>query len=324
MADPGSDNSLRCSRRAVIAVGTGVAGALVGAPLAGRHPQRGAEAASTRATRRPRELIRIETIDPGRTPAQQLVAVPQYVLLETGQMITMAPSLRQTPEPAIPGMLSALLSTAGIERMLTAARTADLVETDATIANPNDDTSPTILITVRDGATSVVTAVRGLDSVDAEMSPGIAERWSEINAFIQVTREPASLKDDGTVIEPEHVFAFDRLQLVAMPAATAGPEPGTPAATAIPAMADIRWPFASPIQEFGVPLTEARGATVMVEQFPGARAAVVTNPALIALRPLLAMAAQSSIWNDGTSRWTVLFRPMLPGEIGNLARVADD
>ena len=72
------------------------------------------------------------------------------------------------------------------------------------------------------------------------------------------------------------------------------------------------------------PLAEATGGEGYAGIFPGGRVGTISGADLDAVLPQAEQASQLSLWPSDGEEWVLLLRPLLPGEVGNLARPAND
>ncbi len=319
------------SRRA-FAVGTAMTTALSlaavrdGNALAGTDatPDPGATPGATPAMGGPTILVRVEYVGGFTAPEASLISVPTYQLTDDRREISQGIQIQVYPPPALPSLQSATLTEEGIRVILDAAGAAGLTGSDQEFINPNVADLPDQVITVTvDGRTATTTAY-GLDFLDPADTSELAAARDRIQPFLALIANPPSLRANGEVAQPETSYAFTELQYVAIPAAS------FPAAGEVSNLEGasetepIIWPLDVPLAEAGLPLEEAVGGEGFADIFPGARVATIDGPDLSAIRPLAEQANQLTIWQSGGADWVLLLRPLLPGEVGNLARPADD
>jgi hypothetical protein len=112
----------------------------------------------------------------------------------------------------------------------------------------------------------------------------------------------------------ERFYEISELEIIAIPGETAAVEfSGEP----------TPWQLTTPLDEIGIPLGDAVGGEQYAEMFPDARTTVLSRADLAAVLPLAEEANQLTPWASEGAHYWVLFRPLLPGEVGGLARPAD-
>jgi hypothetical protein len=327
--------SLRLSRRSATLGGLSLAAAAALGGAAGRRAAAGTDATpgatagatpgGTPSADGATVLVRVEYIGGFVAPMTNLVNLPIYQLSDDGREITQGPQILIYPPPALPNLQVARLTGVGIQAVLDAADAAGLASEDASYSNDNITDLPTLTISVVTGDRTVVTTAYGLDMIDETTQPDLVEPRDRIQGFLGVIQNPASLRDPSLVAEIETGYAEGQLQVVAVPAA----EIISPEATAAEGEAPVEgtdpvppiaWPLDQPLADFGIPLAEAVGGENYEGIFPGARVDTLSGDDLAAVRPLAETANQLSVWRDGEEDWVLLLRPLLPGEVPNLAR----
>ncbi len=284
----------------------------------------GATPAGTPGASGPTILVRVEYVGGFVTPDTNLTAVPTYQLSDDRREISQGAQILIYPPPALPSLQSATLTDVGVRVILDAAREAGLTGSDQEYINPNVPDLPNQIITVTVDGRTVTTTTHGLDQLDPADASELAAARDRIQSFLALIANPASLRETGQVAEPETSYDFTELQFVAIPAASfpaaaevstlEGVQPGEP----------VVWPLDTPLAEVGQPLDEAVGGKGYAAVFPGARVETISGGDLATVRPLAEQANRLTIWQSDGADWVLLLRPLLPGEIGNLARPAKD
>ena len=278
----------------------------------------------TPSTTGPTILVRVEYVGGFSTPETSLTSVPTYQLTDDRQEISQGVQILIYPPPALPSLQSAMLTEEGVRVILDAADAAGLTGSDQEFVNLNVTDLPNQVITVTVDGRSVTTTLYGLDMLDPAATSDLADARDRIQPFLALIANPPSLRASGEVVEPETFYAFTELQVVAIPAESfpaAGEVSNLEGATQTE---PIAWPLGTPLAEAGIPLEEAIGGEGSAGVFPGARVATLDGADLAAIRPLAEQASQLTIWRSDGADWLLLLRPLLPGEVGNLARPASD
>lgn len=272
----------------------------------------------------PTILVRVEYVGGFAAPEASLTSVPTYQLTDDRQEISQGVQILIYPPPALPSLQAARLTEEGVQVILDAANAAGLTGSNQKFVNPNVTDLPNQVITVTVDGRTVTTTTYGLDMLDRADTSELAAARDRLQRFLALIANPPSLRTNGEVAEPETFYAFAELQYVAIPAErfpAAGEVANFEGATQT---APIEWPLDTPLAEAGIPLEEAVGGEGFADVFPGARVATIDGPDLSAIRPLAEQANQLTIWQSDGADWVLLLRPLLPGEIGNLARPARD
>lgn len=333
MTDPRTIRHDAISRRGVLA-GAGALAALAGARslnVAGAQATpdpAGTPAATpgpTPAAAGPTILVRVEYVGGFVTPESALTQTPVYQLTDDGVEVAQGVQILIYPPPALPALSAATLTEAGIDAVLSAARTAGLAGENAQYVNEMVTDLPSQVITVTVDGRTTVTTTYGLDQLDPTVTGDLAATRDRIAVFLATVTNPPSLRPNGQLAAPESGYVFERLQLSAIPV-EAFPAASNADPMAVPddRAQTVTWPLATPLAAFGIPLEEAVGGEGYAGIFPGARVGTISGADLAAVLPLAEGANQLTRWASDGADWIVLLRPLLPGEVGELARPADD
>ena len=297
-------------------VGTPPAEATPGATPAG-------SSAATPAAMAPAILVRVEYVGGFAPPETMLTAVPTYQLTDDGTEISQGVQVQVFPPPALPSLQAATLTDAGTEAVLDAVRAAGLDVQDQEYINPSAPTDlPNQIITVTLDGKTVTTTLYGLDQLAPGDTSGLADARNRLQPFLTLISTPPSLRASGQVVAPETFYAFDELQIVAVPADELPAAEGQSALEGSTPTEPVTWPLTTALSGFGIPLSDTVGGEGYAGTFPGARVDTVSGEDLAAVLPLAQEASQLTIWESDGEDWVLLLRPLLPGEVGNLARPA--
>lgn len=280
----------------------------------------------TPVTSGPAILVRVENIGGFVPPEISLTTTPTYQLTDDAREISQGAQILIYPPPALPSLQEATLTDEGIRVVVEAARAAGLADEDAEYINPNVTDLPNLVITVTLDGRTVTTTAYGLDFLDPTDTSELAAARDRIQGFLALIANPPSLRVNGQVATPESFYAFTELQIVAIQAVE------IPAAGEIQREGDTvstqpvgpTWPLETPLSAFGIPLAEATGGEGYAGIFPGGRVGTVSGADLEAVLPQAVQANQLSLWPSEGENWVLLLRPLLPGEVGDLARPAND
>lgn len=280
---------------------------------------------ATPAAAGPTILVRVEYVGGFVTPESALTRTPVYQLTDDGVEVAQGVQILIYPPPALPALSAATLTEAGIDAVLSAARTAGLAGEDARYVNEVVTDLPSHVITVTVDGRTTVTTTYGLDQLDPTVTGDLAAARDRIAVFLATVTNPPSLRPNGQLAAPESGYVFERLQFSAIPVAV------FPAAANVDPLAvqddsarAVTWPLATRIAALGIPLEEAVGGEGYAGIFPGARVATISGTDLAAVLPHAEGANQLTRWVSDGADWIVLLRPLLPGEVGDLARPAAD
>ncbi|HEV2527411.1 MAG TPA: hypothetical protein VGT61_03040 [Thermomicrobiales bacterium] len=265
-------------------------------------------------------LVRVEIGGGFVTPAANLVNAPIYQLTNDGREITQGPQILIYPPPALPNFQVATLTDSGTQTILDAAAAAGLVGQDQQYRNDQVADQPTTRITVVADGVTAVTEAYGLDMLEPGTTGELADARDRIQAFLAALQNPPSMRSPAEVAVPESAYIEEQLQVVMVPAEAILPPPEPDAVQGSEPQQPYEWPLETPITDLGMPLVEANGGENYDGLFPGARVATLSGADREAVRAQAETANQESTWLDNDQEWVLLFRPVLPGELINLAR----
>ncbi len=253
-------------------------------------------------------ILRLEYVGGFVPAAFTISSLPQFSLYGDGRAIFTGPMIDIFPSPALPNLRQVVLTEAGIQQVLAAARDAGLLDGDKEYTNDMIADAATAVFTVNaDGKTTTVSAY----------ALGIADspRWTEeeraaiakLQEFATQALDVASWLDPANIASGDEEYPADRLQVLAEPIApsTATPDTSDPIENQPP----MDWPLSTPIAE-ALPITDLFGPDLNYScgVITGADAAT-----------LLAAAQQANIltpWVSEGNSYILWFRPLLPDETG--------
>jgi hypothetical protein len=259
-------------------------------------------------------LVRLEYVGGLTPPEFQLTNPPFYVLASDGQQIQPGVQIAIYPPPALPALVESRLTAAGIEAVLAAAAEARLTGEDAEYRNQGVTDLPELRLTITAEGHTTTTIAYGLDMLPPDADPELLQARVRIQRFVALVSTPVTELPAEYVAEGERFYDISELEIIAIPEGSVDIEfSGEP----------VQWPLTTALDQIGIPLGEAVGGESYAAIFLEARTTVLTGADLDAVLPLAEDANQLTPWESGGTRYWVLFRPLLPGEVGGLARPAD-
>jgi hypothetical protein len=232
-------------------------------------------------------------------PGVQLGRLPLVMVTADGRVISQGPQIEIYPGPLMPNLQVRTLTPEALERLVALAREKGLLE-DAHYELPTiADAATTILSITVEGRTTTVSAyalAEGIEdggvTLDAEATAGRAALREYIDALTGLPE--SDFADEGGA------YAFTSLRLFASPAVIVDNSelPGEQPA--------VDWPLG----DLG-----AAGAPVGNGEL-GFRCQVLAGDELERVLPLLEAANQLSVFRSGGELWSLVPRPLLPGEAG--------
>jgi hypothetical protein len=245
-------------------------------------------------------LVRI-AFEGGFTPIEWTYTnIPSFALYGDGTLVLPGAQIEIYPPPALPAISSRRVDEAGIQAIL--REVLDAVEE---VPADLDDLG---FMNIADAPTTVIT-----------VSAGGIDRTIRVYALAEVTERP-----DG-MPEPEYRARVRLAELITklgtlgswLPGGSLGPETAYEATAArlfvgsyrkvddLPQEA-IRWPLEAPLDRFG-------DAVAPEDAY---RCGVVEGSDWTAVHEAASRANELTPWTDAGTSFSILFRPLLPDEIG--------
>jgi hypothetical protein len=234
------------------------------------------------------------------TPEMLLGRLPMVVVYADGRVITQGPQILIYPGPLMPNLLERTLSEEALQRLVDLAREKGLLKTEHYDLPGIADAPDTVLEINLDGKSYRVSAYALAEALDLEadfdLDQAAIEGRKALREFIDAL---TSIPEAGFVDE-EHPFEISRLQLYAGKAVVV---PNSELPGEQPA---IDWP-----------LTDLETAGSAVENSPiDVRCQVVEGDELATVLPLLQGANALSTFRSAGELYSMIVRPLLPGETG--------
>jgi hypothetical protein len=242
-------------------------------------------------------VIKIQEAPPllGDTQVIDIAMIPMVSVYGDGTWIRIEHvsdyGMRSETRPALAPASHGTLSADRLDQLLAVARDAGLLEGDRNHMPPGNGTldyPQTVLTVTAAGATST-TAVYGLATTFGDLPPAETQARARIADFLSGL--------DATIAgTPSAAYAAYSVRVWTRPF-------GEGALT--PAQTPVAWPLADGLQAF-----RARAGSGRVT------CGVPTGPDATAVLAAAAKATDRTPWTSGGESFTVILRPLLPGESG--------
>ncbi|HMM42042.1 MAG TPA: hypothetical protein PKA95_09090 [Thermomicrobiales bacterium] len=233
-------------------------------------------------------------------PEELVRRLPLFALLGDGCVVTQGPQIEIFPQPALPNLQQTCLTEDGVQQILRAAKEAGLLDGDAQYDFPNIADAVTTVFTLT--ANGQTTTVKAYALGDATQSTGDAEADAAREKLAELQTKLGDLRSwlpaDAFASE-EQPYEVTRMQLVVQPVSTDSSS-ATPEGIEIQ---QLDWPLSTPLAEIGAPYPFERWRCVTVE-----------GDDLATLMEQLTGANRLTQWRSGDAEYTLIARPLLPGE----------
>jgi hypothetical protein len=230
-------------------------------------------------------------------PGANFAQVPMTTLVGDGRCITVGPQVAIYPGPALPNLRRQVLTGNGMQTVLNAARDAGLMVPDRSYGRPPVADAPTTTFTLVVGSGRFVSGVYalGMESggTTTDLSNADVQHRQQLLDFERKLGDLTTWL--GADVGPDEEYVVTKLAVLAQEVPPDAPEPSgvTPNT--------LDWPLA----DLATAKSTNAGGIVVVE-----------GADLDTLRPLLAQATQITRWRSGGTTYHLIFRPILPGELG--------
>jgi hypothetical protein len=254
-------------------------------------------------------ILRVELAGGFVPVAFTISSLPQFSLYGDGRAVFTGPMIEIFPSPALPNLRQVVLTEAGIQQVLAAARDSGLLDGDKEYTNDMIADAATTVFTVNAGGKTTTVTAYALGLGDnprwtAEERAAIAK----LQEFANETLDVAFWLDPANLASGDEAYPIERLQVLAEPIA---PSMATPEVSDDPTenQPPTDWPLSTPIAE-ALPITDLFGPDLNFTcgVITGADAAT-----------LLAAAQQANVltpWVSEGNSYILWFRPLLPDETG--------
>lgn len=236
-------------------------------------------------------VVSVEVVGAFTTPEWTFQNLPSVVVYGDGTRLSLGPQTMIYPGAAVPSVLQDQLSDDDVAALIAAARDAGLDRDDVDYGQPPvADAGDTVVTLTLDGETYVHRATAlGLVESDAAVSAQLTEAQREARTGLADFVSEVLLAAPAGEVD---AYAADRFRLWVRPA----DEVDTGA------------------EEDGMPGPRTTDWTVDSIRLEPAECLAVEGDAVVPLAALLAEADSLTRFDDGTTRWAVVARPVLPHE----------
>ena len=230
-----------------------------------------------------------------------LTTLPGFTLAGDGSIYTPGPMIEIYPPPAVPAFQVQTVDEAGIQAILHPAKDAGLLEGDRSFQDMFVSDMPTTTFTVTADDVEHTTSVYALENGSEHYDEPQRSQLQKIERFNEKLSDLASWLPKGSLGE-QQVYDPLRMQLFVLPAPATDPQmPQQP----------VEWPLAEPLSGFGAPDSNGNQD----------RCGIVAGDDLAALLDTAKGTNTMTPWTSDGKRYQVLFRPLLPTELGCVAPV---
>jgi hypothetical protein len=248
-----------------------------------------------------RVVFRIDR-DGGFVPPGMLLGrLPQIVVYADGRVVTQGPQIEIFPAPLLPSLQLRTLTPEAMERLVALAKDLDLLADAHYDAIGIADAATTVLTIDIGGRTYTVSAYAlveaGVDDVAG--FPGMDQATRTGRAALRTFVNTVTGLPDGDFTGPWAVGEATSLRIFSVPVIELPDD-------MVPPGGPVAWPIGV-IDTAGEPVGD--GAL-------GIRCQVVSGDDLDTLLPFLHEANAQSQFTAGGGSWSVVVRPLLPGEAG--------
>ncbi len=234
-----------------------------------------------------------------------LTALPPVSVYGDGTIITQGPQIAIFPPPALPNLLAATVTEEGMQLILEEAKSAGLLDGDATYDDLTKyiaDANTTVFITNAGGVSTMVSAYAlglGGDLSDFEIED--PETWMKLSDFRDLMFSLPGWLPDDTISAEQGPYEIERLQIIT--------DPIDPTATfETDEGGEMDWPLETPLAEIGEPH--------LILDRDDMRCFVAEGEDLEELLPLFEQANSLVRWQSDGSEYFLHLRPLLPEEEG--------
>jgi hypothetical protein len=254
----------------------------------------------------PADLVLRIVVDGGFAgPGWDLRRIPVISIYGDGTITTEGPQIEIYPPPALPSVVTAKTTEAGLQQILAAAQAAGLLGPDRTLDAPGIADAPFTTFTVSAGDGTHITTVYALQEATGSTVEIPAEEKAARQELLDFSAKLADLQAWlGAELGPEGPYAYDTLRIHVMPATppvdgSAGDDENLP-----PSYAD--WPLRPGLGSFGQPIASGLNE----------RCGTITGDDLAAFLPVAQATSWETYWRSGGSTFQLVLRPLLPDEAG--------
>jgi len=236
------------------------------------------------------------------TPEMLLGRLPAIVVQADGRVITQGPVLAIYPGPFMPNLQERTLSEAGLERLIALARENDLLK-DVHYDFPGiADAADTVLEIYLDGQSYRVSAYALAEAgFEGEIAPAIELEPAEVEGRVALREFIDALMTvpEADYVDQPHTYELEALRLYVKPAQV---------------VENSEFPGEQP--PIAWPLDNLATAGTAIDNPSVDRCLVVEGADLETILPLLQGANQLSVFESEGELYSLIPRPLYPGESG--------
>ncbi|GIW04776.1 MAG: hypothetical protein KatS3mg059_1396 [Thermomicrobiales bacterium] len=295
------------SRRSFLALAGSAFGTALAFPMGAQARPLRTHSAATPGPAPSEPVIRIDVAG-GFVPAEVAYStIPKFVLYATGSVIFEGPVPLIYPPPVLPNLRQTMLTEAGVQMVVSAAREAGLLDGNRRYENHLVADAPTTVFTVwADGHVTRVMVYALAYGNDPSWSPAEREAVERIRHFYEQAMDLVSWLPAEVIVRADEPYPIERLQVIAEPIDPAAPTP------------DPHDPIANqPAKDWPLPVSLGNLERLSLPGLPdSARCAVFSDEEAQILVSAFRQANLRTPWiSDGTT-YHLYVRPLLPGESG--------
>jgi hypothetical protein len=234
-------------------------------------------------------------------PGVHLGRLPQVVVYADGRVVMPGPQVEIFPAPVLPALQARTLTPEALARLIALAKDLDLLA-DAHYDAIGIADAPTTILTLDIGGETYRVSAYALaeaDTDDAAGFPGMDETTKAARASLQTFIDTLTGLPDGDFTGPWATYEATSLRIFTVPMIDVPDD-------MVPPGGPVAWPIGV-IDTAGEPVGD--GAL-------GIRCQVVTGGDLDTLAPSLQEANAQTLFTSGGGSWSLVVRPLLPGEAG--------
>jgi hypothetical protein len=254
----------------------------------------------------PTDLVLRITVDGGFAgPGWDLRRIPVISIYGDGTVISEGPQIEIYPPPALPSIVVARMTEAGLQEVLAAAQAAGLLGPDRTLDAPGIADAPFTTIVVNAGGSVHTTTIYALAEAEGSSVEIPAEEKAARREILDFT---AKLSDRanwlGDELGADTQYAYDAMRIYSLPATppvdgSVGGDENLP-----PSYAD--WPLEPGLAWFGDAFASGMNY----------RCGTITGKDLKEFLPVAQNTSWETYWRSGGSTYQLILRPLLPDESG--------
>ncbi len=295
------------SRRSFLAFSGAALGTALTWPAGARARSLRSQSAATPLPAASEPVIRIDVAG-GLLPVEVAYStIPKFVMYPDGRVITEGPVPLIYPPPLLPNLRQTVLTEAGVQQVVSAARGAGLLDGNQRYENRLVADAPTTVFTVRtDGHVTRVMVYALAFGDDPSWTPAEREAIERIRRFYEQAMDLLSWLPAEDVALADEPYPIERLQVIAEPIDPAAPTP------------DPNDPVANqPARDWPLPVSLG---DLQQKPLPGlpdiARCAVFSGEEAQILVAAFKLANILTPWISEGKAYSLYVRPLLPGESG--------